>query len=122
MDAFQNGPYTNPPQTRNNRRIPPQDVTDRKNKRRVWLYLVIPVVFVAGYFFGNERPFPWLNNQPPQHSTVTEVIPECAHEDGSTDQVCYWSDGSGDQILNMNFGQYTYNITRETLHTYWTKD
>ena len=31
--------------------------------------------------------------------------PQCAEEDGSTQQVCVWDDGTGDTVLNVDHGK-----------------
>ena len=32
--------------------------------------------------------------------------PQCAEEDGSTQSVCVWSDGTGVPVLNIDHGRY----------------
>lgn len=33
-------------------------------------------------------------------------LPQCTQEDGSTQSVCVWSDGTGVPVLNVDHGRY----------------
>ena len=57
-----------------------------------------------------------LNSTSDANSTAT--VPQCQEEDGSTQQICAWSDGSGDVLVNIDWGHWTYNITEHEL-TEW---
>ncbi|GAA4890842.1 hypothetical protein ACFPM3_20145 [Streptomyces coeruleoprunus] len=37
---------------------------------------------------------------------IAESAPRCAEEDGSTQSVCVWDDGTGDAVLNLDHGTY----------------
>lgn len=34
------------------------------------------------------------------------AAPQCAEEDGSTQSVCVWDDGTGSAVLNIDHGRY----------------
>ena len=33
-------------------------------------------------------------------------LPQCTHEDGSTQSACVWDDSTGDTVLNLDHGRY----------------
>lgn len=35
-------------------------------------------------------------------------VPECEHEDGSSQEVCWWYDSANGTFVNMGHGRYTY--------------
>ncbi|WP_187283597.1 hypothetical protein [Streptomyces sp. t39] len=37
---------------------------------------------------------------------LSSAAPQCAEEDGSTQSVCVWSDGTGAPVLNADRGRY----------------
>jgi hypothetical protein len=39
-------------------------------------------------------------------------VPQCAEEDGSTQAVCLWSDGTGDTVLNLDYGKRWITVQR----------
>ncbi|WP_167367992.1 hypothetical protein [Streptomyces agglomeratus] len=39
--------------------------------------------------------------------------PQCAEEDGHTQQVCVWDDGAGDSVLNVGHGRYWLTLDGE---------
>ncbi|MFG3509636.1 hypothetical protein ACGF5F_29510 [Streptomyces sp. NPDC047821] len=41
------------------------------------------------------------------------AAPQCAEEDGSTQRVCVWSDGTGDTVLNIDNGTYWFTLGGE---------
>lgn len=36
------------------------------------------------------------------------AVPPCEHEDGSTQEVCWWYDSANGLFINMDYGKYTY--------------
>lgn len=40
-------------------------------------------------------------------------VPECRYEDGSTQDVCVWDDGSGDTVINLDHGRYWITLDGE---------
>jgi hypothetical protein len=53
-----------------------------------------------------------------QTTTVSSYVPECEYEDGSTQAVCVHDDGTGDPILNVDYGVYTYNLRTNEMKAY----
>lgn len=37
-------------------------------------------------------------------------LPFCHDEDGANQDLCMWDDATGDQLVNMGFGTFTYNM------------
>jgi hypothetical protein len=38
--------------------------------------------------------------------SLAGTAPQCAEEDGHTQRVCLWSDGTGVPVLNIDHGRY----------------
>lgn len=53
----------------------------------------------------------------------TAKLPLCKHEDGSTQQVCVWvgkrqGNRKGDTIVNLDWGNYSYNLSDNGMTDY----
>ena len=56
-----------------------------------------------------------------QGDTQKPSLPVCDLEDGYTEmKACLWDDGTGDAVINMDQGRYSYNLTTGKL-TDWSK-
>lgn len=100
----------------------PQQVIDRRALRKVMIFFVAPVLFILGYLVAGGNladgdPHPSVPRTTGQGTTnvTTMALPACEEEDGSTQQVCMWDDGSGHKIINMNYGHFTYDATTNLL-------
>jgi len=51
-------------------------------------------------------------------STDPYTLPACTLEDGSEQSLCLWDDGSGDTIVNVAYGNWTYNLTTGKITQY----
>jgi hypothetical protein len=60
------------------------------------------LLFAFGVWAGTTLP-----HDNPAHST----LPACTQEDGSDSRACVWNDGSGDKIVNLDTGHYSYDVT-----------
>lgn len=54
----------------------------------------------------------------PVDLVTSTMIAECEHEDGSNQAVCIHDDGTGDPIVNVDFGAYTYNLKTLEMKAY----
>lgn len=59
-------------------------------------------------------------------SEAKPLIPACEYEDGSTQQICVWDgrtqgNGRGDVIVNVDWGNWSYN-TGENAMTDYTQE
>lgn len=94
-----------------NLRIQPQHVTDRRNNKIVYVFL-LAVVAIACYMIGsNGNRFDGHTDTPTPKTITTKIkseVPRCDLEDGSTQEVCWWHDAANGRYLNINFGQYVY--------------
>jgi hypothetical protein len=82
-----------------------QETINRKHSKIVWI-MVILVVGAIMYAVGDnshDNAVP----VPAQH-TVTETVPQCIEEDGSTQEVCWWQDDANGRFLNINYGQFVW--------------
>lgn len=71
---------------------------------------LITVVALAAVIFANRAT---VEDQPSGLH-----IPACELEDGSTQQVCYWHDGSGEAVINLDWGGYSYSPESNTFTDY----
>ncbi len=97
-----------------------------KINRRHWVYAMIGIGFflyvtiglVTGSFESSPTTTPATTS--PAVTASVSALPECIEEDGSTQQACVWSDGTGSTI-NMSYGRYSYDVTNNTIHD-WTQE
>lgn len=47
------------------------------------------------------------------------ALPSCRFEDGSSQKVCFWSDGSGVALLNLDHGRWSFYPHSDRLVMWW---
>ena len=90
--------------------IRPQHETDRRNSKIVYV-LMLMIVGAVMYVIGDnshDNAVPTVPGIKTEYTTAGETVPMCELEDGSTQEVCWWSDPANGRFLNINFGQFVW--------------
>lgn len=70
--------------------------------------------FAVSGAVANDTP----STPKPVDLVTSSMIVECEHEDGSNQAVCIHDDGTGDPIVNVDFGAYSYNLRTLEMKAY----
>lgn len=94
-----------------------------KNSKIAWIsgLTTLIILLVAAFVLGTVQAQATTPSKTDTTASLTLAqylahtdgynLPFCAHEDGSTQDLCMWDDKTGDQLVNMGFGTFTYNMS-----------
>lgn len=84
--------------------------------------------FLLGLHYSSEvADHPAVPAHPVSAVQATpETVPACTDESGLKQPICYWDasehgNGRGEDMVNMDFGRYTYYPESATMHD-WTNE
>lgn len=92
-----------------------------KNSKIAWLQGIVAfllLLIIAGAIAWQAQPASPATKpvKVPVGVAQPRVVPDayslpfCELEDGSTQDLCLWDDETGDQIVNVGYGRWSYNL------------
>lgn len=104
-----------------------RETTMIKNSKIAWLSGILGLITLLAIVFtlGQAQTSAPSTSHTAALSAAQEIrevdaytLPFCEEEDGSTQDLCLWDDASGDQLVNLDYGHFTYNLTTGEMITY----